>query len=760
MKKLFALIASLKLAVILLVLLLVSLSAGTIIESRAGVELAGRAVYYAPWFLGLQALFAVNVVASIVTYFPWGRFRIGYLVTHASLVLILAGALVTYFFKTEGTIGLWEGTSGDVIEQVEGGTVTARHTLPFSIYLTSFAVENYPGTMRPAGFKSQVVIAEAGKSWPAAIWMNHPLAVDGYRIFQSSYQQANGRQASIFSVSNDPGQPIVFAGYGLLVLGMCIVFGTRVRTRQRAAASREAAASQGPSKAVAGVAAALALAFAGSARAAGPEVEALRRLPVQHDGRTMPFDTFAREAVWNVTGSRSWNGEDPVETVGGWLAQPQGAGMAPVLAIGSGDLASALGLPGEKYASLAQVASSEAFRRLMGEIQAAEQRQEPRRGVLGDAEKLLERAQHMQELVNGSPVLPIPSDAPPLHKWQPAPSPGLPGLLAVAQGPRLAGWPSAEAVERELTYNAVRPSRIAWVVLLLSLLASVAGWRLRRRALDVAAAVLLAAGFGVMTWGIGTRWAVAGRVPASNMYESLLFLAWGVGLFALVAFAFIRNRLLVVNASAGAALTMALTDLLPMDGFIHPIAPVLSGTPWLAIHVPIIMVSYAVLALGVIIAHMQIAFVAMASRREEVIAKMADLNYWYMLAGSILLIAGILTGSIWAASSWGRYWGWDPKEVWSLVAFLAYMAILHGRVDKILGRFGVAAVSIVAFQTILMTYLGVNYVLGTGLHAYGFGNSPIVLWMVVVALAEAAFLGWGWLAHRRHPEPVEAALTP
>ncbi|HEX8908754.1 MAG TPA: cytochrome c biogenesis protein CcsA [Anaeromyxobacteraceae bacterium] len=761
MKKLLALLSSLKLAVILLVLLLVGLSAGTIIESRLGVEVAGRTVYYAPWFLGLEALFVVNVVASIATLFPWGRFRVGYVVTHASLVLIFAGALVTYAFKTEGTIGLWEGTSGNTIDQVEGSAVVGHHTLPFSIYLTSFTVDHYPGTMRPAGFRSQVVIADAesGTSYPAAIWMNHPLDVRGYRVFQSSYRQENGRQASIFSVSRDPGQPIVFVGYGLLVLGMCIVFGTRVRSRQRLAAAKEQAASPGRSK-TAAAAALLVLVFAGPARAAAPDLEALRRLPVQHDGRTMPFDTLARETVWNVTGARAWQGQDPVATLSGWMADPGAAASARVIDVGSSELAAAIGLPGARQASLDEVARSAAFRQMMAQIQGMEQREEPRHGVLADAEKLLERAQHMDEVVHGQPARPVPDTAGPAARWATAPAPGIAGLLAVAQGPRLEGWPSPEAVDREITYNAVRPTRIAWVVLALALAASLAGWRLRRRALDVVAAVLLVAGFAVMTWGIGMRWAVAGRVPAANMYESLLFLAWGVGLFALVAFLFIRNRLLVVNASAGAALTMALTDLLPIDGFIHPIAPVLSGTPWLAIHVPIIMVSYAVLALGVIIAHMQIAFGALAPDREDVIGKMADLNYWYMLAGSILLIAGILTGSVWAASSWGRYWGWDPKEVWSLVAFLAYMAILHGRVDRILGRFGVAAVSIVAFQTILMTYLGVNYVLGTGMHAYGFGNSPIVKWMVLVALVEAAFLIWGWAAHRRHPEPLEAAAAP
>src|SRR5512136_1303295 len=109
MKKLLNTLASLKLTVILLVALLLGLAAGTIIESSRGTEIAGRVVYYAWWFLGLQALFAVNVIASIVTLFPWGKQRIGYLTTHASLLLIFLGAGMTYFLKVEGQIMLWEG---------------------------------------------------------------------------------------------------------------------------------------------------------------------------------------------------------------------------------------------------------------------------------------------------------------------------------------------------------------------------------------------------------------------------------------------------------------------------------------------------------------------------------------------------------------------------------------------------------------------------------------------------------------------------
>ena len=243
------------------------------------------------------------------------------------------------------------------------------------------------------------------------------------------------------------------------------------------------------------------------------------------------------------------------------------------------------------------------------------------------------------------------------------------------------------------------------------------------------------------------------------VYESLLFLGWGVGFFALIAALAIRNRLVVFNAAAMAAITMLLTDLLPIDPFIHPMPPVLSGTPWLAIHVPIIMVSYSVLALAMLLAHLQIGLEIFAPTKRDTILRIVDLIYWYVHVGSILLIAGILTGSIWAASSWGRYWGWDPREVWSLVAFLAYMAILHARFDRQFGAFGIAAANIGAFLTILMTYIGVNYVLSAGLHSYGFGGGGVLWWMIAFAIAELLFVLVGWGAHRRNRRRMGRAAT-
>jgi cytochrome c biogenesis factor len=160
------------------------------------------------------------------------------------------------------------------------------------------------------------------------------------------------------------------------------------------------------------------------------------------------------------------------------------------------------------------------------------------------------------------------------------------------------------------------------------------------------------------------------------------------------------------------------------------------------------MVGYAVLGLGLVVAHMQVGFAAFGKASGALVGKLYELLYWYMFVGSIFLLTGILTGSVWAASSWGRYWGWDPKEVWSLVAFLAYMAILHLKVDKVIGTFGVAIISIAAFQTILMTYLGVNFVLNSGMHSYGAGDSPVVKWMVLTALVELVYLVVAGVAFR------------
>jgi ABC-type transport system involved in cytochrome c biogenesis permease subunit len=757
MRKLISTLASLKLTVVLILLIGVVLSTGTILESLRGAE-AAKAVYEASWFYLLLGVFCLNVVCALMDRWPKNRWRIGFAITHLSMLLILVGALVTLVAKTEGQMPIWEGEQSSTIVQGKSEKEARNLTLPFSIKLDAFELDTYPGTGMPMQYRSRVRVVEGSSETPGVIEMNKPISHGGFNFFQSSYRIEQGRRATILSVSHDPGQPIVFVGYALLVAGMIVVFATRLIQ------ARQGATPAAPVPLTIGLLAAM-FALAAPAQAIDvpdpPTVEKLRVLPVQHDGRTMPFDTQAREAVRKVTGMSSWPGVDHVAMAAGWTFDAQGWQSAPIVKVGA-SAAQAAGLPpGTRYASFVQIVRSQPFRAAVTEAHNAEREERKPTSVEKDLLKLEERLETLYGYLQGGAIHPFPpSDA--RAAW--GASTGVRSAAELATIPervRASGAPAHYPVEktiaREILYNRMRPGRIAWLLLLpAAVLASLAagGGHARLRPL---VAFFLVGGFAAMTWGIATRWQIAGRVPASNMYESMLFLGWGVGLFGVVAL-FLRQRLLIANAAGMGALAMMLVDLLPMDPFIHPMMPVLSGTPWLAIHVPIIVVSYSVLAMATGLAHLVVGVEIFAPARRDLAARWSELLYWYIHVGSILLITGIFTGSIWAASSWGRYWGWDPKEVWSLVAFLAYMAILHARFDEQIRSFGVAVCSIAAFWTILMTYLGVNYVLAAGLHAYGFGSSNLLQSMALVAAAEIAFLAWGWRA-RKGRTSASAGLT-
>ncbi len=775
MKRWLYALASLKLTVTLILMLGVVLAEGTIQESLHGAE-AGRAIYYAPWFFALQGVFALNLIAALITRWPRNRLRLGFAITHLAMLVILAGALVTWAYKVEGQLPLWEGERADAIAQRSDQGQVTQYPLPFALRLDDFQIDTYPGTHRPAMFRSRVTVIDPlhGVTLPAVIQMNQPLAYGGFHFFQSSFRQEGGREMSVLSVSRDPGQPIVFFGYALLVGGMIVVFATRLARRHALAEPDAVAARRGPApaakrvrKAVAKTAAALLLILlaAPAVRAAQvPEpavVASLHALPVQHDGRAMPLDTEAREVVWKVTGMHAWPGVDPVAMALGWSFDPGGWASQPIVKLGDARLAQELGLdPAARWTSFDALTASPQLQRLASSAMARQDAEIKISPFEKKALALYDRLQALDEMFRGDGLRVVPgADA---HAaWSPAPVADAAGLVAVAARLRASAppfYPSEAAIARELRYNAWRPTRLAWLLLLPAAVAAGLSQARDRYRLRLVATVALVLGFAAMTWGLAVRWQIAGRIPASNMFESMLFLGWGVGLFGVVAL-LLRQRLLVANAAGLGALAMMLADLLPIDGFVHPVAPVLSGTPWLAIHVPIIVVSYSVLAMATGLAHLVLAATIFAPQRRDLTERWSQLLYWYLHVGSILLIAGILTGSIWAASSWGRYWGWDPKEVWSLVAFLAYMAILHARFDHQLRSFGVAACSIIAFWAILMTYLGVNFVLASGLHAYGFGSSNLVTILLAIAGAEGAFLLAAWNAQRRRMLAVAARLS-
>jgi ABC-type transport system involved in cytochrome c biogenesis permease subunit len=149
---------------------------------------------------------------------------------------------------------------------------------------------------------------------------------------------------------------------------------------------------------------------------------------------------------------------------------------------------------------------------------------------------------------------------------------------------------------------------------------------------------------------------------------------------------------------------------------------VLRSNFWLTTHVLTIVSSYAAFALSLGLGNIALCFHLFAPNRQETLRRLSMFIYRAMQAGVLLVAAGTILGGVWADQSWGRFWGWDPKEVWALIVLLVYVAILHARFSGWIGNFGIAAVAVLAFQSVIMAWYGVNFVLGAGLHSYGFGT--------------------------------------
>jgi ABC-type transport system involved in cytochrome c biogenesis permease subunit len=245
-------------------------------------------------------------------------------------------------------------------------------------------------------------------------------------------------------------------------------------------------------------------------------------------------------------------------------------------------------------------------------------------------------------------------------------------------------------------------------------------------------------GFLLQVAGFAARVAIAGRAPVTNMYESVVWVAFGTILFALIFEAIYRSRYFLLGAVPVAVISLILADTqtLALDRSIHPLVPVLRDNFWLTTHVLTITLSYAAFALALGIGHLALGKV--------IRGRVPDAALYYYLyrtlqVGVLLLATGTILGGVWANYSWGRFWDWDPKETWALITLLGYLIVLHGRVAGKWAGFGMAVGAVLAFQGVLMAWYGVNFVLGVGLHSYGFGTGGFG-WALLFVVAELGFV--------------------
>jgi cytochrome c-type biogenesis protein CcsB len=258
---------------------------------------------------------------------------------------------------------------------------------------------------------------------------------------------------------------------------------------------------------------------------------------------------------------------------------------------------------------------------------------------------------------------------------------------------------------------------------------------------------VLFAGFLFHTFGLGIRWYVAGHSPMSNGYESMIFISW---VTLLAGFIFSRKSPFALSATAVlAGMTLMVAHLSFMDPEITNLVPVLKSY-WLTLHVSVITGSYGFLGLGAILGIISMILLSLSDKKNierisVTIDELAVINYKTLTLGLYLLTIGTFLGAVWANESWGRYWGWDPKETWSLITIIVYSFVIHSRmIPGMKDIYTFNLLSLFAFSSVLMTYFGVNYYL-TGLHSYASGDPipvPVFVYVAVIVLASLSMFAY------------------
>jgi cytochrome c-type biogenesis protein CcsB len=496
----------------------------------------------------------------------------------------------------------------------------------------------------------------------------------------------------------------------------------------------------------------------------GFDIGPLAEVPVQEGGRKRPFLVFAEESLLGLSGKTSLavDGKQmraPEVIVSLWLA-PQGWEQKPVILVNHKPLKEATGLEvSRKLFSYNELASNPKLLKLLSEAQALRARPGNQRltGLPKEAADVGFRMAEFESLAGGSAFRLLPNPKGADAQWQPVPRTSddirllrqaflASDEVAFAREAHAlkAKWsaiepqfqPPAWKLALETLYQKAHPFRWAWIcyaaagiVLLLSRLGP-AGY--------AAAWVLAGTGFSLQLSGFGARIAIAGRPPVTNMYESVVWVAFGTILFALIFEGIYRSRYFLLGAVPVAVVSLILADTqtVALDRSIHPLVPVLRDNFWLTTHVLTITLSYAAFALALGIGHIALGKVINGRDPE---APLYNYLYRTLQIGVLLLATGTILGGVWANYSWGRFWDWDPKETWALITLLGYLIVLHGRIASRWAGFGMAVGAVLAFQGVLMAWYGVNFVLGVGLHSYGFGTGGFG-WALLFVAAEIGFV--------------------
>ncbi|GHT50700.1 cytochrome c biogenesis protein [Bacteroidia bacterium] len=747
-----------KTAIVLLVVYALSLAIATFIEKYWGTELAKLLIYYSPVFILLQLLLIVNFILSSLKHGLFRKGKVGFVVIHGALIVILAGALTTHLFGKEGMIHLREGETVDVM-LVRTNKGDTEHQLPFQLNLLKFTLSRYPGSASPSGFESHVRIQDGKETFEKRISMNRVLDLKGYRLFQASYDK--DEKGTILSVNRDvAGRTVTYTGYALLALGFILCFiGKETRFRRLI---RELKQLQETSKSLLTGLLLLLLPCTIQAQTQAYKVDAAHaaafgQLPLQSiDGRLEPVNTFASEALRKLHHAEKFDNLNPDQFLLSLLAFPEKWMHVPLITYKNKEIAVIYNLTPKQCAYI-EAFDKHGRYKLQDDLEEVFAKPPSERNKFDkDLIKLDEQINIFFQLTNGRMLNLFPQAGDKDHKWHVSDTDSTESLLdlyienvrkTVNTGDN--NWTAANEMlasirdfqetnstlhidntklQTELLYNQLNIFRsckklyliFGGILLLLSFISLFKRKRWLAGSIRLLFVVILC-GLLYHLSGIGLRWYIAGYAPFSNAYETMVYVAC-ITVFAGLLFAR-RSAITFALATLFGGIILFVSGLNWMDPQISPLVPVLKS-PWLMLHVAIIVAAYGFFGLCFLLGLTNLVLISINRKGKNLlltarVQELTIINELALWAGLALMTIGTFLGAIWANESWGRYWGWDPKETWALITVLVYAVVVHLRlVEKWNNPRIFNLLTVIAFACVLMTYFGVNYYLA-GMHSYG-----------------------------------------
>ena len=650
-------------------------------------------IYDKWWFVTLLFVFAASVLYNIVKTKMWKNMLVFGI--HASILIILLGGLLTFTTNQNGNMHIAENESVNTFKIGEN-----QIQMPFYVTLKSFDVVYYPGTMSHADYVSNVVISDDGDILKEEkISMNNILKHNGYRFFNEDFDEdMNG---VTLTVQHDPwGITITYIGYILMIISMLVLFIKKITTKTSPKSKNFAI---------------LLIIMMIGAVASAAELKTLPKdvaadlgdIYIYNSGRIAPMQSFAKDFACKLYGKPKYEGYTSEQILAGWMFYPN-------YWKGTERQKSKRDEVKHLVESFQTGAMMKIFPVQMpdGTVKWVSPNDNLPENISEDEWVFIRKSiSYLNELV--------------VKQDYAAFSETLLKIKAYQQKNGASSLPSDLKFKTEKVYNVwAKYNYVAYFMLCFGLLFFVVycvytaiGKQVSKRIATISVSINWII-FVFLTFLIILRWIVAGHIPLAKSAETQHFMAWVSLLIAGIVAMRRKNSVnIIATGLIVGGLMMLVAVMSSANPKITPLVPVLSS-PLLGMHVAIIMIAYALLGFMFINGLAALIVRIFNKNASEEIERMAEISRGMLYPAVMCLAFGIIIGAMWANISWGTYWGWDPKETWSLITLMVYATALHKNMAPGLQKpMNFHIFCILAFLSVLMTYFGVNYILG-GMHSY------------------------------------------